>query len=110
MNRHCQETSRWPAPQIAPVLPVPCHTRASRQRAGGDRRQPTCQRAGRRRAPRLAAAIEAAQADATVAAVLIVGAGRNFIAGADIREFGKPPQPPCAARRVQPHRGQQPSR
>lgn len=39
-------------------------------------------------------AIDAAQADAAVAAVLIVGAGRNFIAGADIREFGKPPLPP----------------
>ena len=34
------------------------------------------------------------QADRAVAAVLIVGAGRSFIAGADIREFGKPPQPP----------------
>ena len=43
----------------------------------------------------LAAAIEAAQADTAVAAVLIIGAGRNFIAGADIREFGKPPQPPA---------------
>ena len=42
----------------------------------------------------LVAAIDAAEADAAVAAVLIVGAGRNFIAGADIREFGKPPQPP----------------
>jgi 3-hydroxyacyl-CoA dehydrogenase len=42
----------------------------------------------------LVEAIEAADADAAVAAVLIVGAGRNFIAGADIREFGKPPQPP----------------
>ncbi|MGN6230061.1 MAG: 3-hydroxyacyl-CoA dehydrogenase NAD-binding domain-containing protein [Trinickia sp.] len=39
-------------------------------------------------------AIDAAEADAAVAAVLIVGAGRNFIAGADIREFGKPPLPP----------------
>ena len=39
-------------------------------------------------------AIDAAQADAAVAAVLIVGAGRNFIAGADIREFGKSPQQP----------------
>ena len=39
----------------------------------------------------LVAAIDAAQADDTVAAVLIVGAGRNFIAGADIREFGQPP-------------------
>ncbi|MGV2287160.1 3-hydroxyacyl-CoA dehydrogenase NAD-binding domain-containing protein [Trinickia sp. YCB016] len=43
----------------------------------------------------LLAAIEAADADASVAAVLIVGAGRNFIAGADIREFGKPPQAPA---------------
>ncbi len=42
----------------------------------------------------LLAAIEAADADHAVEAVLIVGAGRNFIAGADIREFGKPPVPP----------------
>ncbi|MFI5447392.1 3-hydroxyacyl-CoA dehydrogenase NAD-binding domain-containing protein [Polaromonas sp. UC242_47] len=42
----------------------------------------------------LAAAMDVAEADSAVAAVLIVGAGRNFIAGADIREFGKPPQPP----------------
>ncbi|MFM0059609.1 3-hydroxyacyl-CoA dehydrogenase NAD-binding domain-containing protein [Paraburkholderia phytofirmans] len=39
-------------------------------------------------------AVEAADADRAVEAVLIVGAGRNFIAGADIREFGKPPVPP----------------
>ncbi len=39
-------------------------------------------------------AIDAAAADDAVDALLIVGAGRNFIAGADIREFGKPPQPP----------------
>ncbi|WP_343670774.1 3-hydroxyacyl-CoA dehydrogenase NAD-binding domain-containing protein [Paraburkholderia heleia] len=43
----------------------------------------------------LAAAIEHAEASDAVQAVLIVGAGRNFIAGADIREFGKPPQPPA---------------
>ncbi|OAJ63623.1 3-hydroxyacyl-CoA dehydrogenase NAD-binding domain-containing protein [Paraburkholderia ginsengiterrae] len=42
----------------------------------------------------LLAAVEAADADPAVAAVLILGAGRNFIAGADIREFGKPPVPP----------------
>lgn len=42
----------------------------------------------------LLAAVEAANADPAVEAVLIVGAGRNFIAGADIREFGKPPAPP----------------
>ena len=43
----------------------------------------------------LLAAVEAADADHAVQAVLIVGAGRNFIAGADIREFGKPPVPPA---------------
>ncbi|MFM0005310.1 3-hydroxyacyl-CoA dehydrogenase NAD-binding domain-containing protein [Paraburkholderia dipogonis] len=42
----------------------------------------------------LLAAVEAADANKAVEAVLIVGAGRNFIAGADIREFGKPPVPP----------------
>ncbi|MFP3601676.1 3-hydroxyacyl-CoA dehydrogenase NAD-binding domain-containing protein [Paraburkholderia sp. SIMBA_053] len=42
----------------------------------------------------LLAAIEAADSDPSVQAVLIVGVGRNFIAGADIREFGKPPVPP----------------
>ncbi len=40
---------------------------------------------------RLKAAIEAAEADADTRAILIVGAGRAFIAGADIREFGQPP-------------------
>ncbi|MFX5793370.1 enoyl-CoA hydratase-related protein, partial [Acinetobacter baumannii] len=34
------------------------------------------------------------EADADVAAILVTGAGRNFIGGADIREFGKPPQSP----------------
>jgi len=43
----------------------------------------------------LLAAIEAAEADPSVAAVLIAGSGRTFIGGADIREFGKPPQPPA---------------
>ena len=42
----------------------------------------------------LVEAIDAADADTAVEAVLIVGAGRNFIAGADIREFGKTPMPP----------------
>jgi 3-hydroxyacyl-CoA dehydrogenase len=39
-------------------------------------------------------AIAAADANAAVRAVLIVGAGRGFIAGADIREFGQPAVPP----------------
>ncbi|WP_299531762.1 3-hydroxyacyl-CoA dehydrogenase NAD-binding domain-containing protein [uncultured Herbaspirillum sp.] len=42
----------------------------------------------------LLAAIEEGEADAGVAAILVTGAGRNFIGGADIREFGKPPQAP----------------
>jgi 3-hydroxyacyl-CoA dehydrogenase len=42
----------------------------------------------------LVEAIDAAEADAAVGAVLLVGAGRNFLAGADIREFGQPAQPP----------------
>ena len=42
----------------------------------------------------LLVAVEQADADAAVQAVLIVGEGKAFIAGADIREFGKPPVPP----------------
>jgi 3-hydroxyacyl-CoA dehydrogenase len=42
----------------------------------------------------LVAAIDAAGADAAVKAVLIVGSGKTFIGGADIREFGKPPMAP----------------
>lgn len=42
----------------------------------------------------LLAAIEAANADSQVGAVVLAGRGRNFIAGADIREFGKPAVPP----------------
>jgi len=38
--------------------------------------------------------IEAANADASVTSIVIVCAGRTFIAGADIKEFGKPPQSP----------------
>src|ERR1044071_9499653 len=36
----------------------------------------------------------AARDDASVEAIILTGAGRTFVAGADIREFGKPPQPP----------------
>ncbi|KIN70516.1 Enoyl-CoA hydratase/isomerase/3-hydroxyacyl-CoA dehydrogenase [Sulfitobacter noctilucae] len=39
-------------------------------------------------------AMERAEADAGVKAVVIVGEGRAFIAGADITEFGKPPTEP----------------
>jgi 3-hydroxyacyl-CoA dehydrogenase len=39
-------------------------------------------------------AFVAARDDAAVDAIVLTGAGRTFIAGADITEFGKPPQPP----------------
>jgi 3-hydroxyacyl-CoA dehydrogenase len=42
----------------------------------------------------LLAAVEAAEQNPAVDAVLLIGAGRNFIGGADIREFGKPPVSP----------------
>jgi 3-hydroxyacyl-CoA dehydrogenase len=38
----------------------------------------------------LLAAVQAAAADAAVAAVVLIGEGDKFIPGADIREFGKP--------------------
>src|SRR5258705_10390660 len=38
--------------------------------------------------------IEAAEQDPDIRAVLLVGRGRGFAGGADIREFGKPPQSP----------------
>ncbi len=42
----------------------------------------------------LAEALQQAGADSAVAAVVIACAGRTFFAGADITEFGKPPQSP----------------
>ncbi|MEE4453575.1 3-hydroxyacyl-CoA dehydrogenase NAD-binding domain-containing protein [Novosphingobium resinovorum] len=42
----------------------------------------------------LLAALEGGMADETVQAVVLICAGRTFIAGADITEFGKPPQSP----------------
>jgi 3-hydroxyacyl-CoA dehydrogenase len=39
-------------------------------------------------------AVEAAEADPEVRALVLAGEGRGFIAGADIREFGKPALPP----------------
>jgi len=39
-------------------------------------------------------AVDAAEAMSDIEAVLLVGAGQHFIGGADIREFGKPPQAP----------------
>src|SRR5665213_309125 len=45
----------------------------------------------------LSAAVDTALADPDVAALIIICDGRTFMAGADIREFGKPPQPPGLA-------------
>ncbi|WP_313531759.1 3-hydroxyacyl-CoA dehydrogenase NAD-binding domain-containing protein [Shinella sp.] len=42
----------------------------------------------------LVEAVSELDADATVKAVVLICAGRTFIAGADVSEFGKPPQPP----------------
>jgi 3-hydroxyacyl-CoA dehydrogenase len=39
-------------------------------------------------------AAEQLDADPAVGAVVLICAGRTFIAGADVTEFGKPPQPP----------------
>ena len=39
-------------------------------------------------------AVRAAEADAGVEAIVMIGAGRGFSGGADITEFGKPPQSP----------------
>ncbi|KGD90048.1 3-hydroxyacyl-CoA dehydrogenase [Achromobacter sp. RTa] len=41
-------------------------------------------------------ALQAAAQDASVQAIVLHGAGGNFSAGADIREFGQPRQPPWA--------------
>lgn len=40
-------------------------------------------------------AVATLDADATVRAVVLICAGRTFIAGADVTEFGKPPVPPA---------------
>jgi 3-hydroxyacyl-CoA dehydrogenase len=42
----------------------------------------------------LLAAVEAAEADPAVSAIVIHGAGRHFVAGADIREFDHEPRAP----------------
>ncbi|MFC3674157.1 3-hydroxyacyl-CoA dehydrogenase NAD-binding domain-containing protein [Ferrovibrio xuzhouensis] len=42
----------------------------------------------------LIAGLDKADADPAVSAAVIIGGGRTFIAGADIKEFGKPPTQP----------------
>ena len=53
----------------------------------------------------IAAGIAKALADPAAKAIVLICAGRTFIAGADISEFGKPPQGRRSARRARQHRG-----
>src|SRR6202158_2285039 len=47
----------------------------------------------------IVAAVDRGDADPAVKAMVLIGAGRSFIAGADIRQFGKAPSRPANARR-----------
>jgi len=47
----------------------------------------------------IVAALDKGNADPSVKAMVLIGAGRSFIAGADIRQFGKGPPRPAPARR-----------
>ncbi|MGO4563666.1 3-hydroxyacyl-CoA dehydrogenase NAD-binding domain-containing protein [Rhizobium sp. 2YAF20] len=42
----------------------------------------------------LMAALDHAEADATIVGIALIGAGRTFVGGADIKELGKPPVEP----------------
>src|SRR5256884_8531675 len=47
----------------------------------------------------ITAAVDRGNADPSVKAMVLIGAGRSFIAGADIRQFGAAPARPASARR-----------
>src|ERR1700726_705668 len=47
----------------------------------------------------IVAAVDRGNADPTVKAMVLIGAGRSFIAGADIRQFGRGPSTPPTGRR-----------
>src|SRR6202162_135445 len=47
----------------------------------------------------IVAAVDKGNADPAVRAMVLIGAGRSFIAGADIRQFGKGPSTPPTGRR-----------
>src|SRR3954454_24669581 len=47
----------------------------------------------------IVAALDKGNADPSVKAMVLIGAGRSFIAGADIRQFGKGPSTPPTGRR-----------
>src|SRR5260221_12048366 len=47
----------------------------------------------------IVAALDQGNANPSVKAMVLIGAGRSFIAGADIRQFGKGPARPAPTRR-----------
>src|SRR5713226_1938628 len=47
----------------------------------------------------IVAAVDKGNADPAVKAMVLIGAGRSFIAGADIRQFGRGPSAPPSGRR-----------
>src|SRR5213082_3433791 len=47
----------------------------------------------------ITAAVDRGNADPSIKAMILIGAGRSFIAGADIRQFGAAPARPASARR-----------
>src|SRR5260370_26603945 len=47
----------------------------------------------------IVAAVDKGNADSAVRAMVLIGAGRSFIAGADIRQFGRGPSTPPTGRR-----------
>src|SRR5438093_5870902 len=47
----------------------------------------------------IVAAVDKGNADPSVTAMVMIGAGRSFIAGADIRQFGRAPSTPPTGRR-----------
>jgi 3-hydroxyacyl-CoA dehydrogenase len=47
----------------------------------------------------ITAAVDRGNADPAIKAMVLIGAGRSFIAGADIRQFGKAPSRPASTRR-----------
>ncbi|HVC57162.1 MAG TPA: enoyl-CoA hydratase/isomerase family protein, partial [Stellaceae bacterium] len=47
----------------------------------------------------IVAAVDQGNADPAVTAMILIGAGRSFIAGADIRQFGRGPSTPPTGRR-----------
>src|SRR6202162_5930238 len=47
----------------------------------------------------IVAAVDKGNADPAVKAMVLIGSGRSFIAGADIRQFGKGPSTPPTGRR-----------